>query len=95
MAPYTAELRDKELNLLYQLKKKGKIDAMVFSFYMKMYSPSHFKIGGFDEIGALNNVTGNKNFTFVKTQNNNSWKMKLMQARVFGETNDIATWEDG
>lgn len=61
---------------------------MIFSIYMKMYSPSHLQIGGFDELGALNNVTGNTNFKFIKTISNKSWKLKMTHALTFGNKSD-------
>lgn len=36
LAPYTADLENKEQNFLYQLKKNGYIEQLVFSTYMRM-----------------------------------------------------------
>lgn len=57
---------------------------MVFSVYANMNKASHVKLGGYDELGALGNVTGNENFTFIKTDSNKSWKMNLVQVWTFG-----------
>lgn len=89
LAPYTADLRDKELNLLYQLKKSNKISYMVFSIYSLFNGATHLKLGGYDELGAMGNVTGNSNFSFIKTASQDSWKLSLVQAWTFGILNEI------
>ena len=58
---------------------------MVFSAYMQMNNVSHIKIGGYDEVGVLNNITGNPNFTFVKTASYDSWSVKIDRVYAFGE----------
>ena len=67
LAPFTAALREKDLNLLYQLKQSDKISYMVFSIYSLFNGATHLKLGGYDEMGALGNVTDNDNFTFIRT----------------------------
>ena len=57
---------------------------MVFSVYMNNKASSHIKIGGYDEIGALNGVKENKNFKFARTFNNKSWKLSLDSVNVLG-----------
>lgn len=89
LAPFSSADSDKERNLLYQLKRAGNIDSMVFSIYMKMNNQSHVKIGGFDEIGAVNNVTGNKMFNFSRSTASDSWKLNLESIRAFGEDLDV------
>ena len=73
------------MNLLYQLYYNNYIDHMVFSVYMKMSnrSDSHIKFGGFDEVGALGNVTGNENFKFMRTTDKDTWRIKLKSAGIY------------
>ena len=57
---------------------------------MQMNNVSHVKFGGFDEVGALNNLTGNPNFTFIKTESNGSWKLNMEKVNVFGQDHQIS-----
>ena len=43
---------------------------MVFSIYSTLNDASHVKLGGYDELGALGNISGNSNFSFIKTDSN-------------------------
>ena len=49
-----------------------------------MNNVSYIKIGGFDEMGALNNVSGNPNFTYLSTVSNKNWALPLDRLAVFG-----------
>ena len=55
LAPYPKDLRDKERNFMYQLKKSNYIDHMVFSIYLSMDSgnSTHIKFVGYDKEGIL------------------------------------------
>ena len=44
---------------------------------------SHIKFGGFDEEGALNSVTGNPDFKFIRTTAKDTWRLKMRSAGLF------------
>ena len=57
LAPYDADIKNKEYNFLYQLKKKKLIDHMTFAFYVTLRDSqngsheSSVKFGSYDKIG--------------------------------------------
>lgn len=60
-----------------------------------MHNVSYLKIGGFDEVGAHNNVSGNADFAYLSTPSNDSWKLNLASVKAFGEDGDIsASWTE-
>ena len=60
-----------------------------------MHNVSYLKIGGFDEVGANNNVSGNADFAYLSTPSNNSWKLNIASVKAFGEEGDItASWTE-
>lgn len=64
---------------------------------MQMHNVSYVKIGGFDEEGAYGNVSGNPNFTFMTTESNKTWKLRLKEVMVFSDESDsniTTTWND-
>lgn len=87
LAPLDMDPKLKNLSLLYQMKRDGYIDQMVFSVYMKMSDrrDSHIKLGGFDEEGALNGVTGNPDFKFLRTAAKDTWRIKMLSAGIFDD----------
>jgi hypothetical protein len=54
LSPYGADPKNKEYNFLYQLKNKGFIDHMTFSFYVTLkdsfnnHPESSIKFGSYD-----------------------------------------------
>lgn len=62
---------------------------MVFSVYSTLNKASHVKLGGYDELGALGNVSGNPNFKFIKTADNKSWRMNLKKVMTFGNNDEV------
>ena len=72
------------------MKDSGTISHEVFSIYSKINGDSHVKLGGYDELGALGNVSGNPDFNFVRTSTRETWKMNLVQVWAFGIEGEIA-----
>ena len=55
---------------------------------------SHIKFGGFDEEGAINQVTGNSKFKFIRTTDKDTWRLKIRSVGLYmnhielGDDND-------
>lgn len=87
LAPYTASKEFlKDRNFMYQLKKNGYIDHIVFSVYMSMKEGdtkqySHVKFGGWDKEG-IDNSTSPEGLTFLKTMDPSSWAIEMESARI-------------
>ena len=97
LAPFDKDPAKRDLNFLHQLYTNKYIDQMVFSIYMKMdnRSESHIKFGGYDEQGALNNISNNKEFKWMRTTDKDTWRIKMRSAGLYeyhdefgGETAD-------
>lgn len=68
---------------------------MTMSVWMQMHNVSYLTIGGFDEQGALNNVTGNPDFKFLNTTSNASWEIPILSVHAFGTENEISqSWTE-
>lgn len=50
---------------------------------------SHIKFGGFDEEGALNSVTGNPDFKFIRTTDKDTWRLKMRSAGLYMNRKDF------
>ena len=64
---------------------------MTMSVWMQMHNVSYLTLGGFDEQGALNNVTGNPDFKFINTSSNSSWEIPMQSVFAFGNESEISS----
>ena len=87
LAPYTADLEDKERNFLYQLKTNNLISKTMFSIYLttKSGNHTHIKFGGYDEEAYTGDIT------FIKTRSTESWQLQIDSAKVGNISIDFAS----
>jgi hypothetical protein len=87
LAPYTADLEDKERNFLYQLKTNNLISKTMFSIYLttKSGNHTHIKFGGYDEEAFTGDIQ------FIKTRSTESWQLQIDSAKVGNISIDFAS----
>lgn len=79
LAPFNANMDEKETNLMYGLKDKGFLSHNVVSFYYRTTGGSILKFGSYDESGLKD---PNKFYVF-KTIRNDSWSLNLTSVTIW------------
>lgn len=88
LAPWKSDAETKEWNTLYQLKKRGYIDHMMFSVYLSLAqgNTTHLKIGSYDEEGIEG---GLENMHFLDTASDDEWMIKMDTVKIGEDMVDI------
>jgi hypothetical protein len=90
IGPWTANVKDKEQNFLYQLKKAGVIDNMTVAVRTNMQDKddtySTIKFGSYDKT----NVYSERELNMLKTADINTWDLN-MASIVVGRGKDPQT----
>ena len=73
IGPYTANLEDKRLSFLWQLKDSGFVDHIVVSIYMKNYQESIIKFGSYDK----NALADPDEMVVFQTPTSYAWSLRV------------------